>query len=134
MLKTYGGGCHCGRVRFETDVDISAGTVKCNCSICAKMRLWSVTATPEAFRLLQGRDDLIDYQFNSKVAHHVFCRHCGVRPFQRVVLPPPRATYYNVSVACLDGVDIDELVSAPVTHVDGLNGDWDSTPKEIRHL
>ncbi|WP_457583698.1 hypothetical protein [Ensifer canadensis] len=43
-------------------------------------------------------------------------------------------TYYNINVACLDGVDIDELVAAPVTYFDGLHDDWGSTPAEVRHL
>jgi hypothetical protein len=57
-----------------------------------------------------------------------------VRPFDWVDLPPPRAKYYNISVACLDGLDIDELMAAPVTYEDGLNDDWGATHKEIRHL
>jgi hypothetical protein len=42
--------------------------------------------------------------------------------------------YYNVNVACLDAVDIDELVAAPVTYYDGLNDNWGQTPAETRHL
>jgi hypothetical protein len=42
--------------------------------------------------------------------------------------------YYNVNIACLDGVDIDELMAAPVTYRDGRNDDWGSPPAETRHL
>jgi len=135
MLKTYRGSCHCVAVRFETDVDISAGTGKCNCTLCTKMRLWSVEVKPEAFRLLAGEADMVDYQRTNKVAHHLFCRHCGVRPFEWVDVPNMTGEkYYNINVACLDGLDIDELMAAPVTYYDGLNNDWGSTPAEVRHL
>lgn len=135
MLRTYSGSCHCGAVQFETDADISAGTDKCNCSVCTKMRLWSVQVRPEQFRLIVGESELVDYQFNSKVAHHLFCRHCGIHAFEWVDVPNMSGgIYYNVSVACLDGVDIEELMSAPVSYCDGLNNDWGAVPSEVRHL
>jgi len=135
MLKTYTGSCHCGAVRFEADVDISAGTGKCNCTICTKMRLWSVDAKPDRFRLIAGETDLTDYRGKNPVAHHLFCRHCGIRPFEWVDMPNLSGSkYYNINVACLDGVDIGELMAAPVTYYDGFNDKWDSMPPEIRHL
>ena len=135
MLKTYVGSCHCGAVRFEADLDIAAGTGKCNCTICTKMRLWLVTARPEAFRLTAGEAELTDYVGNNKIAHHLFCRRCGVRPFERVDTPNMLgATYFNINVACLDGLDIDELMAAPVSYYDGRNNNWGSRPAEVRHL
>jgi len=135
MLKTYAGGCHCGAVRFEADLDISAGTGKCNCTICVKMRLWAVDATPATFRLIAGEDQMTDYRGKNPVAHHLFCRHCGVRPFERVDMPNMTGgVYYNVNIACLDGVDIDELMAAPVSYYDGLHNNWGEAPAETRHL
>jgi len=135
MLKTYAGGCHCGAVRFEADLDIAAGTGKCNCTICTKMRLWSVNATPATFRWIAGQEEMTDYRGGNSVAHHLFCRHCGVRPFEWVDTPNMSGSvYYNINVACLDGVDLDELMAAPVTYYDGLHDNWGETPDETRHL
>ena len=135
MLKTYTGSCHCGAVRYEADIDLSAGTGKCNCSICTKTRSWGALIKPQAFRLLAGADALSDYQFATKSGHHLFCRHCGVRPFEWVDMPNMTGSkYFNINVACLDGVDIDELITAPLTYVDGRNNAWHLKPDEVRHL
>ncbi|MFA9438776.1 GFA family protein [Uliginosibacterium sp. sgz301328] len=134
MLKTYHGSCHCGAVRFEADIDLSAGTNKCNCSICTKTRNWNVIVAPAAFRLLAGEEALADYQFGHKVGHHLFCRHCGVRPFARGYVEQVGGHYVAIQVSCLDDVDLRELIAAPVRYADGRDDNWAKVPDEIRHL
>lgn len=132
-MKTYRGSCHCGAVRFEADVDLSQGTLRCNCSIGTKIRFWPAIVKPASFRLLAGHADLTKHLFNTKTDQHLFCRHCGVHPF--VIGNSPRSgAFYAANVTCLDDVSIDELAGAPITYLDGRNDNWHTPPAETRHL
>lgn len=134
MLKRYHGSCHCGAIAFEVTADLSQGTKKCNCSLCAKLRNWTVQVEPDAFRLAASSDSHV-YSGSNAVAHHFFCLQCGVHSFARIDTPNMSGmTYYNINVACLDEVDVDELMAAPVSFQDGRNDDWGNKPAETRHL
>lgn len=133
MKKTYHGSCHCGAVRYQAEIDLSEGTFKCNCSICAKARNWLVVVPAGRFRLLAGEAELTEYQFGARRIHHLFCRRCGVRPFGWSTAEAS-GKFYAVNVASLDDVDLAELIDAPVAFVDGRHDEFHSAPAETRHL
>lgn len=134
MKKSYLGGCHCGAVRYEVDLDLNVGTFKCNCSICTKVRNWVAMVAPDGFRLLAGEQALSDYQFGVKKLHHLFCRHCGVHSFGWGEAAELGGKFYAVHVNCLETVESAELLAAPVTFIDGRNDNWSQPPAETRHL
>jgi hypothetical protein len=113
--KTYTGGCHCGRVRFDVRADFTHVTL-CNCSICSRMG-WLLAFVPgEDFTLRSGEDALTDYQFGKKHIHHTFCSTCGVNPFSRGSVPGTGKEAYVVNARCVDGLDLEQLT---VKHFDG---------------
>ena len=132
MLKTYRGSCHCGAVEFEADIDLTATSYRCNCSICRRTRFWPTVVKPEGFRLLAGEADLTLYTFNTRKNHHFFCKHCGVRPFG-VGNETPMGKMVGVNLGCLDEVSDEELSRVPITYIDGRD-DRPAPPAFFAHL
>ena len=123
-MKDVAGGCHCGRVRFRATVDLAQAIV-CNCSICTKKGFIHLIIPPEHFQLLSGGDDLSVYRFNTGLAQHQFCRHCGVHPFY---VPRSDPDKIDVNARCLDDVDLEALRPKPF---DGKN--WEAAQEAAQY-
>jgi hypothetical protein len=108
-MSTFEGGCHCGRVRMRVTGEL-ADTVDCNCSMCTKKGFLHLVVPREQFQLLAGQDDLTTYRFNTGVAQHTFCRHCGIYSFY---VPRSDPDKVDVNVRCLDGVDLARVKTKP---------------------
>lgn len=134
MTHRYHGSCHCGAVTFAAELDLAAGGGRCNCSICTKTRAWSVIARPDALHLLTGEAVLSDYQFGTASLHHLFCRHCGVRPFARGHLEVLGGDFVSINLACLDDVPDEVLAGMPIRYANGRDNDWMHSPAVTRHL
>jgi hypothetical protein len=122
-MASSSGGCHCGRVRFEvrgTPDEVS----ECNCSVCTRKAYLHWIVPRAAFQLVAGEDDLATYRFNTGVAQHHFCRHCGVASFY---VPRSNPDSIDVNARCLDGVDVAAL---PRRSFDGRN--WEASIDQFR--
>ncbi|WP_233263126.1 GFA family protein [Cognatiluteimonas profundi] len=125
-LVTHHGGCHCGRVRFSVRAPARLQVLECNCSICRMGGFLHLIVPSRHFQLLAGADELVDYRFNTGVAVHRFCRHCGIKGFYS---PRSHPDGVDVNVRCLDAGTV---ASCTVTAFD--DGDRDAATAAIAHL
>jgi hypothetical protein len=102
--KTYAGGCHCGKVRYEAKLDLEKPVISCNCSMCGRVGSLLSFIPASEFKLLAGEDALTDYLFNKHVIHHLFCKVCGIKSFARGK-GRDGGDVIAVNARCLDGVD-----------------------------
>jgi hypothetical protein len=106
--KKHTGGCHCGKVRYAAEVDLSAPVLECNCSMCGRTGTLLSFIPASKFTLLSGEDSLTDYQFNKKNIHHLFCKVCGTKSFARGT-GRDGAANVAINARCLDDVDVSTL-------------------------
>lgn len=130
QLNTYLGGCHCGAIRFQVQVNPSQVEVEdCNCSICQKKGFLHLIVPAVQFTLLAGAESLTTYTFNTGIAKHLFCKYCGIHSFYR---PRSHPEMYDVNLRCLDQNVMSEFRIVPF---DGIH--WEEnigriSPKDNR--
>lgn len=102
------GGCHCGKVRYEVELDLGKPVISCNCSMCGRAGTLLSFVPASQFTLLTGADALTDYKFNTMHISHVFCSTCGIKSFARGTARDGSPTV-AVNVRCIDGVSVGAL-------------------------
>jgi hypothetical protein len=105
--QTYSGGCQCGAVRYETEIDLGE-VMSCNCSRCQKLGWLLTFVGADSFRLTKGENATTDFKFNKHVINHRFCSTCGIESYADGTGPGGHAMV-AINLRCLDGVDLESL-------------------------
>lgn len=123
-MPLHKGGCHCGRVRFEVEAPVDIQLSVCNCSICRMTGYRHLIVEASRFRLLAGEDQISTYTFNTGIAKHHFCRHCGIKPYY---VPRSHPDGISVNARCLDPSTVR---SVSLEDFDGLH--WEDNIDSLR--
>ncbi|MFL0802849.1 MAG: GFA family protein [Agarilytica sp.] len=120
----YKGSCHCQKIKFEIEAPENLEADYCNCSICKKSGFLHLIRPLSKFTITEGKEHLSCYTFNTGVAQHTFCKHCGVKPFYT---PRSNPDGIDINVNCLDT----EAKAVSITKFDGQN--WELHAHKITH-
>lgn len=104
-MATHQGSCHCGRIAFSLEGDVSEA-VDCNCSMCRRRGSLLAFFPREALTLSTPEQDMATYTFNKHALQHRFCPACGIAPFSEGVNPKTGAKSAAVNLRCLPDVDL----------------------------
>ena len=121
----YTGSCHCGAVVYEVEAGEELTCMECNCSICSKSGILHLIVPKSKFRLLQGKQSMTTYVFDSAEAKHLFCNTCGIKSYY---FPRSNPDGISVNVRCLDP----QPKKLRVEPFDGKN--WAEHAHTIAHL
>jgi len=126
-IEHHRGSCHCGKVRFEVDLDASRGASRCNCTVCTKIAATGAIVKPDALHVLTDEAELGRYVWGHQISTRFFCKACGVHCFARGHLAELGGDYASINLNCLDDVDPNLL---PLVHWDGRHDNWAAGPRK----
>lgn len=120
------GACHCGAITFEFKAPGIVEILDCNCSICKKVGYRHLIVPKGDFYLLTGEGLMTSYRFNTKVAEHLFCSHCGVKSFY---VPRSNPDGISINFRCVDESSFENIT---FSQFDGQN--WEAHGASLSHL
>lgn len=117
ILHKHKASCHCGSVVLRLTLpDGIVDPRRCNCSYCRRRGAITATTYLDDIEILEGRELLGLYQFNTCLAEHYFCSRCGIYTHHKRRSKPHE---YGYNVANLEGVNPFLLGEVPT--FDGIN-------------
>jgi hypothetical protein len=109
--------CHCAKVQFELILPNGLEQLRrCDCSMCSKRGAIVASVVLSGINIIEGKDVLSLYQFNTHTAKHYFCSNCGIYTHHQRRSNPEQ---YGFNIACLEGVNPYEFADIPI--IDGIN-------------
>ena len=121
------GDCHCGGVKFKVSAPPEGLIIQeCNCSMCNRVGFLHLLVPKSRFAIIQGEDILTHYRFNTRVADHMFCSVCGIKPFY---VPRSNPDGFSINFRCLDRSTIKSFKIEPF---DGLH--WEQHAADLAHF
>jgi hypothetical protein len=134
--KLFHGSCHCGKVKFQANLDLTQETVKCNCTFCRKYSWWQTKIDRKGFELLEGKDSINEYSNDRSIGFFAFCKNCGTFVFADSNKTEWTEDAICVTLGCLDDVNIKELSQAPVSYYNSKDDSYSSItdPEEIKTM
>lgn len=109
--------CHCGAVVLELTLPNGIENPRrCDCSICRRKGAIVGSVDLSGIEVIEGKDILRLYQFNTNTAKHYFCSNCGIYTHHQRRSNP---TEYGFNIGCLEGVNPFDLGDIPAS--DGIN-------------
>ena len=76
--------------------------MRCNCSICKRKGYIIGIFGENDFKIVQGKEFLVLYQYHTKKAEHYFCSICGIHTHNRPRINPK---LFGVNIACIEEID-----------------------------
>ena len=135
--KWYSGGCHCQAIRFSVllQENCTLDVYRCNCSICwmRQNHHFVVKNDPKFFKFLSETKNndpfscpnLTEYNFNTNIARHIFCKICGIQCFYQ---PRSNPNGFGITIYCMDdfqpNTDVQNKLKVEWHDFDGQN--WES--------
>lgn len=108
----YTGSCHCGKVKYEAELE-PGPAIECNCSICSRKGYLLWFTPRNKLQIVSGEDHLSTYTFGPHIIKHQFCSNCGCAVFGIGKTPGTDSEMAAINVRCLQGVDLDAVERKP---------------------
>lgn len=111
-MQNKTGSCHCKKVTYEVEIDLTQPVIECNCSHCQIKGLLLSFVPENSFKLTHGEDAQTEYRFNTNKIQHLFCTTCGVQCFGKAADGNGVPTV-AINVRTLQDIDMSSLNLMP---------------------